>query len=448
MNGIHTVIPRRCDVVVIGGGPAGSATAGHLAKLGYEVVLFDKARHPRPQVGESIIPHVWRQLDHLGATSKIVDEGFLPKAGGIVVWGDQINLMRFTDFGYAARGGLHVERDRFDEILLRHAASLGAAIFENVIVRSVDLSDESAPTVAYEDRRGSAEMGAEGAITEGTVTAKYVVDASGPGAFLARQFNSRRFVKSDLKFLGLWGYYTGARYFGADGNSYPAERCREISPVTFVTSFDDGWMWHILLRNECSVGFVMNTDRTKGMNKQQQEEYFRGTCANIPYLRDLLAPATFVEGSMSFRPDYSYYNERFVGSGFLCVGDAAAFVDPIFSQGVLTALFHGSLASWAIDGVLRNRARKAFFLGMYERRVLQYYGFSRLLAFGDFGGEGIDAALVADLVKSLPRNELELSFAASYSTMRSQNLRRMVTDAGIDDAMLEAKVHALDRLTP
>ncbi len=110
-------IPPRCDVVVIGGGPAGSIAATLLAQKGYEVVLFERERHPRYRVGESLIPHFWKYCDMVGVSEKILADGFIQKAGGTTIWGGVVRQMGFKDFGYG-RPALHVERDRLDQILL------------------------------------------------------------------------------------------------------------------------------------------------------------------------------------------------------------------------------------------------------------------------------------------------------------------------------------------
>ena len=113
-----TTVPKQCDVAVIGGGPAGSMAAALLSQKGYEVVLFEKKKQPRYNVGESLIPHFWKYCELGKVADKIEEEGFIQKAGGTVVWNGVIRQIAFKNFGYS-RPALHVERDRFDHILLR-----------------------------------------------------------------------------------------------------------------------------------------------------------------------------------------------------------------------------------------------------------------------------------------------------------------------------------------
>jgi flavin-dependent dehydrogenase len=373
---------------------------------------------------------MWKFADQIGVSEKLAAEGFLQKAGGIIVWDGKIRAMRFANFGFT-RPALHVERDRFDDILLKHAESLGARVFERVGVVGVEHVGQGENVVRYNDRR-------DGAPADGTIRCRFVVDASGNAAVIAGGAGTRRRVGTDGKYLGVWGYFRNSKYLGPDRSIHRAEELGRVPPVTFVSSFQDGWLWHIPLRQTTSVGLVLNTAATRGQGRREQERYFLETCRTLPYLGELLADAEYVEDSVAFRPDYSYYSERITGPGFVSAGDAAAFVDPIFSQGVVFAMYSGGLAAWTARWSLASPSREGFYRDVFSERSKQFYGFSRLLAFGDFGGEGVDPAAVRELVISMPRAEMELSLTASAMVGRSANLHRMLTEAGFEaDGMIQ-----------
>jgi len=416
-------IPKSCDVLVIGGGPAGSSAATHLAQAGIDVVLLERAVFPRNQVGESLIPHIWKFTDMTGVSEKIQKEGFLAKAGGITVWNDKIHQILFSDFGYT-RPGLHVERDIFDDILLKHAESCGARIFNEVAVKKIDFSGSEWPQIFYTDKRNQCN-------DEGAIRCQYVIDASGHSSFLANQFKTRQTISTQLNFLSLWGYFENSRYAGVDRKSHPTENLSKVKPVTFVMSFEQGWGWHIVLRDKTSVGLIVPTERTRGMGRQQREDFFKQSCATLPHLSKLLESAWFIEGSLQFRPDYSYYSTNICGENYYCIGDAAAFVDPIFSHGVQNALYNAAVATLAIKESLKNKKNKLRFSQLCESRMQQFYGFSRALSLGDFGCNGVEPTLVKNLMKSLPPLELELILVASEMTNRSENFRQLAREAGV-----------------
>ncbi len=416
-------IPETCDVLVIGGGPGGSSAATHLALAGIDVVLLERAVFPRNQVGESLIPHIWKFTDLLGVSDKIQQQGFIAKAGGITVWNDNIHQIKFSDFGYT-RPGLHVERDIFDDILLKHAQSSGAKVFNEVVVKKVKRLDQLWPTVVYTDKRNNTNQ-------NGEVRCQYIIDASGHSSFLANQFKVRQTISSRMNFLSLWGYFENSRYLGVDRKSHTEHELTQVDPVTFVMSFEAGWIWHIVLRGKTSVGLIVPTERTQGMDKGQREAFFKQTCTELPYLASLLEPASFIEGSLQYRPDYSYFSNQICGENFYCIGDAAAFVDPIFSHGVQNALYNAATATLAIQQSLKNQKNRKRYSQLCESRMQQFYGFSRALSLGDFGCHGVKPGLVKNLMKSLSPLELELILVASEMTNRSENFKQLAKDAGV-----------------
>lgn len=418
-------IPRACDVAVIGGGPAGSSAAALLARQGFHVVLLERARHPRPAVGESLIPHFWKYTDQLGATPLIEAEGFVAKAGGITVWDDEIHRISFADFGFT-RPALHVERDRFDHLLLRHARDCGAEVFEQVVVTAVGTGPE-ASTIHYQDRRGKDS-------SRGSIESRCLIDASGPSTLLARQLGVRRLAQASHQFLSFWGYFKDSRFVDGEGRSHPFEHIGDVRPVTFVLSYDDGWIWHIPLRRVTSVGLVVYRNRAAAISASEREHYFLETCASVPYLRDLLAPAGFIAGSLCGRPDFSYFVETVARDNCYLIGDACGFVDPIFSHGVLNAFYSASLASVAVAASLHDPGRQGRYADLFSNRVQQFYSFSRALALGDFGINGVDFDLVRRFMRSVPPRELELMLAVSHITHRSRHFRHLIEASGLNSS--------------
>ncbi|NOT10546.1 MAG: FAD-dependent oxidoreductase [Methylococcaceae bacterium] len=419
----ENTIPSYCTVLIIGGGPAGSSAATYLAQSGIDAVVLEKSVFPRNQVGESLIPNFWKFSDLLGVSEKIQQEGFVVKSGGIFAWNGQIRQVDFSKFGHS-RPGLHVERDIFDDLLLEHAQSCGATVFNQVVVKNVDFSDPLQLRVSFTDKRGEANA-------EGSIHCEYVIDASGHSSFLAGQLGTRQTVSSNLNFLSIWGYFNNTQYLGVDRQSHTTDYLKVIPPVTFVMSYADGWIWHIVLREKTSVGLVVHTDRTKGMNKAQREAFFKETCLAAPYLNQLLAPGEYIEGSLHYRPDYSYYSTRICSENYYCIGDAAAFVDPIFSHGVQNAFYNANISTLAIKESLKHRRNRGRYSQLCESRMQQFYGFSRALALGDYGCNGVNRALVKPLMKAMPPLELELLFLVSQVTNRSENFTQLARESGV-----------------
>ncbi len=438
-------MPQTCDVVVIGGGPAGSVAATALAQKGWQVVLLEKQRHPRYVVGESLIPDFWKYLDQIGATQKILAEGFIAKGGGMVNWQGQPKAHTFKDFGYT-RPAMHVERDRFDEILLRHAESQGVQVFEECNVLQVDLpaalSAEKAVQVKYRELNTQ---------LEGTITCHYVVDATGQNAVIGRQLGLRQFDDA-FRFMSVWGYFTGGRYLSIDGVAHEHSEIRKTPPVTYVTSLDGvgdkGWCWYIALRDNISVGLVFPNETMKDLKEADEswEAYLVRRTTSTPVVRELLANATFCPGSVRVTRDYSYQSTQLAGPGYYLIGDAAGFVDPIFSVGIVLGIYSAHLATWAIDGALKNPALAAARQGLFEKQLRGRLEIARSLALPRYRTSGTVSAEAQGAIALESKTVKQMMKTVSSLTNRSDNFNLM-TNGGEGIEVNERQLRIVETLT-
>lgn len=434
-------VPARCDVAVIGGGPAGATAATLLARKGYSVVLFDKEKHPRYMVGESLIPHFWKYCDMSGATAPLEAEGFIQKTGGTVVWNGAIRQMAFRDFGFK-RPALHVERDRFDHIVLSHARTQGVQVFEEVAVLKVDLDDGGRTRVSFR---------AAGEDAVGTLECRFALDASGQNAVLAKQTGTR-VIDDGFRFMSIWGYFDDSKYIGLGGKVHPFSSLKKEPPTTFVCSVDElgewGWLWHIPLRHATSVGLVMPQEKLKAVKESDEalEKYFLRKCSEIPYLNRLLESAKYKEGTFHVIRDYSYRNAVLAGPGYFLIGDAAAFVDPIFSVGIVFAMYSAFAAVWAIDRSLRHAETAAANQGIYASQVLGRLEMSRALALPRYASHGNASDLARATVQFESTLEKELMFVVSTLTTRNENVKEMVKDRE-GDRVTSSRFQVLDEIS-
>ena len=409
------------DVLVVGGGPAGSIAAFDLARKGYAVVLIDKARHPRATVGESVLPSIWRYLDQMGVSGAIERDGYVKKGGGVVSWGDAVTEISFRNFAYD-RPGLHVERDAFDLLLLDAARGAGVDVREGV--RAESFAEPS------QGERGEVAIVEDGGF-EARLRPRILIDASGQAGFLARQRDWRR-LDPAFRFVSLWGYFAGSRYVGAGGIVRPFEDMVRFPPMTFVSRLEGwGWSWHIPLRRLTSVGINVPVDqyRRDSARYRSTEEYFLATCASTRYLGDLLEGAAFADNGVRALRDYSYAIERMAGPGFFVVGDAAAFVDPIFSLGVVFAAYSGRLAAWAADRTLRRLDTAEHNRRLYARQMRGRHQLARAMALPSDRTEATaDARLYFDFFSD---SEKDLMWSAASMTTRSDNVVRAANPQAI-----------------
>ena len=342
-----------CDVLVVGGGPAGSTAAALLAGKGHRVVLLEKDHHPRFHIGESLLPCNLPLLERLGVLEEVERVGML-KYGAEFVSPYHGNAVTF-DFANAwdktQPYAFQVRRSEFDHILIRNAAAKGATVVEGCRVTDVDIQGSEGTTVTARQEDG----------TIRTLRTRFLVDASGRDTLLASRFGiKRRNVKHNS--AAMFGHFTGAKRLPgkAEGN------------IT-VFWFDHGWFWFIPLADgTTSVGAVCWPYYFK-TRKTDQTRFFLDTVALCPALAERLEGAELT-GPVTGTGNFSYQADRMSGPGYVMLGDAFAFIDPVFSTGVYLAMTSAFEGAEAVDACLREPARQEQVLKRFERTARQGIG--------------------------------------------------------------------------
>ena len=348
-----------CDVAVIGGGPAGSTAAALLARRGYKVIALEKAHHPRFHIGESLLPMNLPVFERLGVLDKVRALGvFKPGADFEAANERGYNTYAFARaIGRSPPHAYQVWRQDFDKMLYDHARECGADAREG---HEVIKAEQNGP------RETRLEVTADDGRSYG-IRARYVVDASGRDAFLAAKRKLRR--KNDLhQSAAIFGHFRGAerRAGGDEGN---------IS----IYSFEHGWMWMIPLPDGVmSVGAVCRPDYLK-QRKGRTVEFLLDTLKRSPALWRRIEHATLIGEEVRVTGNYSYDSARMGGPGWVLIGDAFAFLDPVFSSGVYLAMSGAEQAAHVVDGALREPAREAALLRGLEKR--QRAGMARFSFF-------------------------------------------------------------------
>ena len=329
-----------CDVLVVGGGPAGSTIAALLAERGRDVALFEKAHHPRFHIGESLLPANVQLLDRLGLREQIERIG-IQKHGVEFVSPDHDHLS-YIEFSQALDKSMpyawQVRRSEFDEILFRNAAAKGARAFEGARVREVSF-DAHGATVQVEVES------APGDSSRQTWRTKFLVDASGRDTLLANQFKSKK-KNPRHNSSAIFGHFTGAKRL-------PGKLEGNITILWFA----HGWFWFIPLADgTTSIGAVCWPYYLKS-RKKPLLEFFNDTIAMCPGLVERLKDARLVDDQVHATGNYSYSSTLSSGERFLMLGDAYAFVDPVFSTGVYLAMQSAFSGADVVEATLAEPTR-------------------------------------------------------------------------------------------
>lgn len=338
-----------CDILVIGGGPAGSTVSALLAERGYQVTLIEKERHPRFHIGESLLPANLPLLERLGVAEQVRDIGMMKWGAEFVSpWHEHTSTFHFAEaWNKSMPFAYQVRRSEFDEILIRNAARKGASVIEGCRVREVDFAaDGSAVSVRaeYDDGR------------VGRWQARFLIDASGRDTFLGNRFGAKhRHPKHNS--AAMYAHFSGAK-----------RHCGKDEGNISIYWFEHGWFWVIPLSDGAtSIGAVTWPYYMKRRDKPVRE-FFLDTLASCPKLAERLAGAQMVS-EVEATGNYSYVCDRTHGPGYLLLGDAYAFVDPVFSSGVMLAMQSAFAGAETVDQCLREPGRAARALARFDRSM-------------------------------------------------------------------------------
>jgi flavin-dependent dehydrogenase len=338
-----------CDVAVIGGGPGGSTAAALLARRGYRVVMLEKAHHPRFHIGESLLPMNLPLFERLGVLDQVHAIGVYKRAADF----ESDTPAGYSTFAFDRALGsspphaYQVYRQDFDQLLFEHARKCGADAREGVEVLSVEQAGPRDSTLAVRADDGGTYA----------VRAKYVVDASGREGLMASKKKLRRRNPAHQS-AAIFGHFSGAQYRSGDdaGN---------IS----IYRFEHGWMWMIPLPGGVmSVGAVCRPDYLK-TRRGQNVDFLMATLNANAQLAQRLAGATLIDNEVRVTGNYTYDATAMAGPGWLLVGDAYAFLDPVFSSGVYLAMDSAEQAAHVVDIALREPSAEAAAQRRMQRRV-------------------------------------------------------------------------------
>jgi flavin-dependent dehydrogenase len=343
-----------CDVIIVGGGPAGSTAATWLAKAGHKVCLFERDQFPRFHIGESLLASVNDVLGAIGAENLVRQANFPQKWGATFMLADGA-VERYADFsagfGVRAPQTWQVPRATFDELLLRHASATGAQVYERHRVLDIEF-DACGVTASVQGEDNGVRR----------IRARGIIDASGRAAVLSRKFNLR-IDEPRLSNIAVFSHYSGV----------PRQSGRRAGDIRIVSRDDLGWFWLIpISANLMSVGVVLPQAVFRSVSTTDHSAILERMVADTPVVARLLANAQR-EWPVRIEKDFSFGSRAYAGDRWVLAGDAGSFLDPVFSTGVAIALESGLEAAQSMAASLSAGDLSARRFRRFERRQQQRY---------------------------------------------------------------------------
>ena len=340
------------DVIIIGGGPAGLTLGCYLARQGVPVLIVEKALHPRPHVGESFMPATVRTLREIGF-HEVAEAGHFPRSGGVVYHPGPdervaVSYGEFPQEGVDQTHTYHADRAKFDMLLMKHAETCGCRIIQGVPVRSVLFDDDG--------RARGVRVGVGGSDVD--LPASVVVDAAGRSTLIGRQLGIRgAHPVLDRFALHAW-------LEGVDRGPTATARYTHVHLLPEI----DGWAWRAAIDDDITSVGVVADKRAYQRTGLDPDDFFDHVLRRTPTLAPSCREARRLN-QLKGEINYSYALERLCGDGWLAIGDAAQFIDPIFSSGVSVAMRTARAAAERIQAALESGdSSRAAFLP-YEETV-------------------------------------------------------------------------------
>lgn len=388
------------EVVIIGGGPAGSTAATVLAQAGRKILVLEKEKFPRFHVGESLLPYNRQIFEEIGVWPKIAAAGFMKKRGAQFLMGNGSLRIRlnFSNGSFNKyQEAIHVERSKFDDLLLTHAREAGAEVREECQVLEYHVGADDV-TVRYRDAGGA----------EQEIRSKFLIDASGLSNLTANSDSLREYYSGHKK-VAIFGHFANIDMPQGD----------ERGDILIVRR-ENSWFWLIPLEdNKTSAGLVLDRADLQKLGKDIGK-IFHDAVQDTLAVRDRFARAEAV-GALHAVTDFSYRNSRLVEPRLVRVGDASGFIDPVFSSGVMLAMSSARHGAKAVDEALTAAAALTAGMQAYEKTnrkcIALYWEFIEgfyTLPFAQVFFQPTNRMRIVCAISSVLAGSTELSFAVRW----------------------------------